>query len=257
LAVASSLPFGEAYPILCWIIANVSQKHSRTVSGDKRGEGAAKTLRSVFESMLSTSQVAARLATQSANVAEEAVRKAGSILLASQSKVVGPGERDEAITALRNWIATKVKGYLKISDPFFGVGELELLRWVLEDAPDTKVSILTSRKHIEKVPVPFQESFESEWRLYYSDMEPPRTKIVVASVSPDGASPIHDRWWITAGSAVRLGTSLNSLGVGKVSELSWPSPEEAAAQEQRLDPYLTEDVREQNNRRITYSSFTL
>ena len=31
---------------------------------------------------------------------------------------------------------------------------------------------------------------------------------------------MHDRWWLTSGSGIRMGTSFNQIGVGKDSEIS-------------------------------------
>ena len=72
-----------------------------------------------------------------------------------------------------------------------------------------------------------------------------------------GESPIHDRWWLTKDSGIRIGTSINSLGITRISEISYLTREEAAEREQLIKRYLNKVEREHRGERLLYTSFTL
>jgi len=71
------------------------------------------------------------------------------------------------------------------------------------------------------------------------------------------ASPIHDRWWITSGAGLRMGTSFRSLGVGKDAELSELSLESVEVFENTVNRYMRREVREHNGEKLSYLVFTL
>jgi hypothetical protein len=123
--------------------------------------------------------------------------------------------------------------------------------------PACKVSILTSKKHQSQVSQSFEDSFRTQWYVNISDQDPPTTDIVVAGMESTGALPVHDRWWISNGSGIRIGTSLNSLGIGSSSEISILTSDEAKAREREIDQYLNRERREYNKERIQYTLFTL
>jgi len=62
---------------------------------------------------------------------------------------------------------------------------------------------------------------------------------------------------VTRGGGLRIGTSFNSLGLNKASEISVLSVAEANMREVEVDAYLTRQKREHNNVRLNYSLFTL
>ncbi len=98
--------------------------------------------------------------------------------------------------------------------------------------------------------------FGQYWRQQISDVSPPDVQVVVIGL-PNGDSPIHDRWWISDGTGLRMGTSANSAGVGKVSEVSVLTPIEAAEREARMDEYINRTKRDHLGLRLTWQSFTL
>jgi hypothetical protein len=81
---------------------------------------------------------------------------------------------------------------------------------------------------------------------------------VIVGTQTKHDSPIHDRWWLTQGGGLRIGTSLNSLGRSKSSEISTLQPEAAANLEEEVNQYLQRPLkREHNGERLLYSSFNL
>jgi len=249
--VASSLPFAEAYPILPLVIGNAVKRFSNT-------DQALTILRPMFEATLLASQIAARMADQNNRIAQEAfagVEGTGTVV---SPDLIKAGQRDLAVRRIEQWIEEKVGAYLTISDPFFGPEDLDVLRLILAFKPGTKVRVLTSLKHqtSEKVAEPYAQSYIGHWRSSISSQDPPDTEIAIVGTK-SGDSPLHDRWWLTAGAGLRMGTSFRSIGVEKDAELSELPPESAAAFEQQVNGYLRRDVREHRGERLSYQAFAL
>jgi len=90
-----------------------------------------------------------------------------------------------------------------------------------------------------------------------SDVAPPNTRIIIAAVEPGNLSPIHDRWIATQKGGLRLGTSLNTLGITKISEISLLSAEEALACISEIKVFTETHERVINGNRIRYTEFDL
>ncbi len=103
-----------------------------------------------------------------------------------------------------------------------------------------------------------EEEYKNYWKKI-SDELPPYSNITFCWVPEDNNNtPFHDRWLLTNNSGLRLGTSLNSLGIKKESELSVMKPTEALnILENTVKDYIGRSKREINNQRISYKSFTL
>ena len=105
-------------------------------------------------------------------------------------------------------------------------------------------------------------NIEAQYKTYWkkiSDDLPPFVNITFCWNPEDNNNkPIHDRWIITKNSGLRLGTSINSLGVKKESELSVMKPNEALIiLENTVKEYVFKKKKEINNQRLSYKSFNL
>jgi hypothetical protein len=105
--------------------------------------------------------------------------------------------------------------------------------------------------------MPWEEAYRNHWRIRISDQKPPETDIVVVGTESKGDSPIHDRWWVTENSGIRMGTSFNTLGIGKTSDISILSREESSSREVEIDRCLQRIEREYKEERLLYTLFTL
>lgn len=251
MEVVARLDFTEAYPILAWIIENSIQRYSRT-------NQAQMFIRQMYESILLGAELSLRMAERSSAIVKQTKY---NIINETQGNgmVVHPGERELAIEFLRNWFENDVGEYIKISDPFFGPDDLEILSIIKSVRPDCSVQILTSIKHHnnERIVQPWEETYRNYWRCKISDQEPPETDIVIVGTKSQGEPPIHDRWWVTNGSGLRIGTSFNSLGLVKVSEISKLSIEDALLREKEVDQYINRNKREINGEKLLFNTFTL
>lgn len=156
-------------------------------------------------------------------------------------------------------VSESARDYIKICDPFFGPDELEVLNLILVSSPGLKVYILSSKKWQDqiKVPSPWEDAYRNQWRIKLSDQNPPSTRIIIVGLRSSGELPIHDRWWITRGGGLRLGTSLNSMGISKDSDISEMTAQEAGEHEVGVDQYLTSQKYDHNGEPLSYVIFNL
>ncbi len=251
IRLASGLPLSAAYPILSWVIENANSRISRTSE-------AKTTLRAFFEATLLGCELSIRVGTR----ATRKLQRISSILAVPhdlQSLIVRSGERAKGIEYLKSWLQERTKEFLYLADPYFGLEDLTVLQLVLAGNRDLRVEILTSKKRQDEtsVPPPWDEAYRSHWRHHISDQKPPETRITVVGGSATGQSPIHDRWWITDGGGLRLGSSFNSLGLTKDSEISSMSHEEAAQHASEIEQFLSSRRREHAGDPLSYTVFYL
>jgi hypothetical protein len=238
-----------AYPILAWAVENAARKYSDT-------DQASRLLRPLFTSTVQTAML----------VRELAKRLSGQKRLAQQMASSSPyldgltihsGERNTALQFITEWFENNLGDYLKVCDPYFGTDDLEMLKLVMATKPTCRIQILTSEEHQRNLPLPLKQTYRNHWRQKWSDQNPPNTQIVVVGIRSNGKSPIHDRWWISNGSGLRVGTSFNSLGVKRTSEISIFSKEEALAKEEEIDRYLDNRICAYGDDQLEYDIFNL
>jgi len=247
---SSELDIYQSYAVLSWLIENAIIRYSNTEEAEN-----------IFYPIFNSSLLSSELTTYIISSNQESNTKVKqNIQLDKQNKhaiTIKEGERDKAFNFIRSWIKDNVNNYLKVCDPYFGLQELNFLKLVKNEKPNCKISILTSKRHQEKSDIPYQEKFNTYWNLNISEAKPPFTKIVIVSLGKSGKSPIHDRWLISDKSGLKLGTSLNSIGTDKVSDISIFSNNELDEKEFQLNQYLNNQKFEQNNERVSYNTFKL
>jgi len=251
LPIAAALPIKEAYRILAWVIENAKRRFSQT-------DQARTYLRPLYEATFVGAELVGRMAVRSSALIKQ-VKFQTSKPSSIASTLIRSGEREDAKRFLRDWFEREVQQYLKICDPYFGPTDLEILHILLSANPDCKVQVLTSRKHQEQehVSAPWDESYRAHWRFRVSDQDPPDTEIFIIGTVSKGDLPIHDRWWLTYKGGIRLGTSFNSLGINRDSDISILSQEDAEIRERDIDQYLLRVKRDHGGDKLLYTIFTL
>lgn len=252
LRIASQLTLTQAYPIVAWIIENAVKRLSKT---DQAGT----QLLPIFDATYLGAELAGRIATKSFERSKTVKTHALGAEGSSETIVIRAGEREKALDVIKQWLSTHLKEYLKICDPYFGIYDLEILRIIRSINPSCSVSVLTSRRQQlnDNLVTPWEDAYQSHWRLNVSDQDPPYTQIMMVGTQSKGSLPIHDRWWITHGSGLCTGTSFNSLGINKSSDLRIMSASEAESREREIDRFLLRQATEHNAERLVYSLFTL
>jgi len=244
---ASNLPLTEAYPILAWVIENAVRRLAKT-------DQAKSSLRPMFEAIIEGADMCRQTSTRAMLTAQKT--KVLAVSSASTSLLVETGQRDVALDYLKDWLSKTTGDYLKICDAYFGPEDLELLQLVWSSKPGCRVQILTSRWHNKDLQPTIEDAFRSHWNASFSHAAPDTT-IVVAGTDVRGQLPIHDRWWLIKDGGLRIGTSYNSLGLNRDSEISQLTKEDAQRREMQVDQYLSLQRREHGGHRMLYTMFPL
>ncbi|MFB3168476.1 hypothetical protein P5G62_015265 [Neobacillus sp. 179-C4.2 HS] len=249
--ICSKLPLKEAYPIYCWVIENMNIRFKNSPGQ------ASQIIRPIFESILLGAELAINM---SGNNKIQFNKVKDSVVDNSQKSVlIKVGEREKALNFLKKWFEENGKEYLKICDPFFGVADLEILQTFRVLRPEITYEVLTSIKNQkqEEIKGNYEEEYMKYWRIHISDQDPPETDIAIVGKKSDGELPIHDRWILTKGSGLRLGTSYKSFGLKKDSEISILETTEVEILEDEVNKYLDRSQREYDGERLVYNMFPL
>lgn len=250
--IASQLPLNLSFPIYSWVIENANARLS-TKSQNEVND----ILRPLFESTLLGSELFLVMAKNN----KENLRIIENQLPSNKgdSLIIKSNEREKAINYIMDWAKNLVGNtIIKICDPYFGIKDLDLIYKLWEINSGFEFEILTSIKQQKQDTLneDVAERFSEHWRINVSNQNPPRVKIVLIGLK-DGASPIHDRWILGSETGIRSGTSFNSLGLIKDSELSIMRGEQCIEKLDILNRYLNSQVMEHSGNRIKYETFYL
>jgi hypothetical protein len=197
----------------------------------------------------------------------------GSVFSGRQQRMAGRGEdvredkpdegllvrresRAEVISFIERWLQENAREEIIYCDPFFSTKDVQLLRLCLAHAPDCRIRVIASKPQLVRQGELEEGPFLKAWKAQ-SDQSPPETEVIAPAYmdSPE-KNVIHDRWLLTKGAGLRLGTSFNSLGDGKLSELSEIDASRVADITAYLGQYLARQ-RVVDAAKIQYSTFTL
>lgn len=249
--LAASAPLEDAYPIFAWIIENAIQRRAQA------GE-AKRLVRDLFEACM----LGCDLAANSVLCLPHSPRMhmPNRSVSSEDRTVIRPGERDRALDVLREWIANEADEYLKISDPYFTPVDLEILQLVLSGSPKLKLKIVTSKKQqLEKrIDWPWEDAYHRYWKEHFSEQGPPDTTVYIVGTQETYELPLHERWWISKnGRGLRIGTSFNSLGGEKTSEITRLSREETIEREIEIDALIFGQTSDRRGQKLSVSYFNL
>lgn len=252
ILAAAKHPLEQTYPTFAWAIENAIRRFAHT-------DQAKTHLRPIYLATLLGVELAGKMALRSSAQFSRTKHYMEKPPDDASSIIIRPGNREAALQVLSTWFEHEVTDYLILCDAFFGPEDLEVLKLLNAVNPRCKVQILTSRKHQlnQGIRQPWEETYRDYWRLKLSDQNPPPTDIIIVGTQTKHDSPVHDRWWLTRGGGLRVGTSFNSLGLTKTSEISRLSPEEAETRETEINQYLHRWKQEHEGERLLYTTFNL
>lgn len=252
LEKCGDLPLLESsYPILSWAVENLIRRVSK-------GPSAGQTILPMFNALVQVAECAINIIGKTNGNNSDVLKRFDVIGRGGteDSVVIEPGERERGLKYIEAWITAEVGSYLKICDQYFGVNDLELIRFVRGLKPDCKIVIVTSKKQQPKGG-DLEEVYSREWTQSISPRLPGGCEIVIVGIEGSGESPIHDRWWITEKSGLRLGTSYNSMGISKASEIAVLHEDEIAEREAKVDSLIQRTTKEHKGGRISFTIFDL
>lgn len=247
--VASRLSLTDSYPIFAWLIQNGILRYQDTPQ-------AVDYIRPIYEACIASCYLIAYISKKSTSRAISN-RSIISREKDAGSQVLQEMNDEEVKRIITKWLRTNLANYLYIADGYFGPDDLWILQEINSIDPTCKVYILTSNEHNVLVQQPWKNAYQDHWNVQLSDQDPPPTEIIVVGIKSTGKSPIHDRWWITNGAGLRLGTSLNSIGKSRISEISDLTLAEVSEREAIIRQYVISKERFFKGEKLTYSSFTL
>ncbi len=132
------------------------------------------------------------------------------------------GERNRAISWIKTWLQGNASRYVSICDPYFDEEQV----WILQCVPaDVQMKIISSGKAFGFTPAinDTSETKKNNRRSAKSDLLtawgkisnqscPPTFVVIHSSVYEGDKDKFHDRYIITDGGGISIGTSLNGLG---------------------------------------------
>ena len=116
---------------------------------------------------------------------------------------------------------------------------------------------ITSKVHQVRhnIGIDLPSAYTAAWRKL-CEHAPPDTEILVIGSEATGVAPFHDRWILSKGVGLRLGTSFNSLG-NKESVISVLGGEEVTSLGKTVERYMSKKVKEFGGERVRYEMFEL
>lgn len=246
LRLAAGMHLDDSYALYAWYLENLIRHPAETGHGTRY-------LHPAFQGVALSAELLAKIAGAGRQDYRRIEQKR-----ASESLLVKAGAREGAIRFIAEWLRDGVEDAVKVCDPYFGPGGLDLVRLIREADRDCHIQILTSRKHQQQLNLqePWEEAYRTAWRSI-SDASAGVVDVVVAGIGSGGQLPIHDRWILSGGRGLRLGTSYNALGKSRESELSIMAAEEASDREREVDGYLNRDRRTHSGEQLRYTIFSI
>ncbi|WP_222841503.1 hypothetical protein [Hymenobacter sp. BT188] len=175
-----------------------------------------------------------------------------------QTFVVKPGQRDAALNYVYEFVSKTEAEEIFIIDSYFSENDVRFLRGIVESCPNAHITVMTSLEGNKgKVSID-KPAFLSAWKSISADPLPNVTVIRVNK--SDQTSPFHDRWIISNDLkyGLRIGTSIQSIGGGKVSEISVMSQSEIESiYNDIIDPFANQRLKIYGKDKMRYESFDL
>ena len=245
---ASESPLHIAYPLYSWALASLAMSYS--------GEGARQTyLREAFEGVLRGARLFCNLTKVTGSLLD--VPDWEDLSMEDGTLFVDRGQRKKALKFLEKWIGDKAEEFLLIADPYFGVADLEILRNVLKADHEMTVFVVTGGSGERALIGDFIEELNAGWKKM-CEQAPPKTEITVVYDANDKnkRAPFHDRWLLSKGVGLSLGTSYNSLGK-RTSTIRQLSDRELRLTNEKIEPYLEGKTRTVDDKALVCSKFEL
>lgn len=251
LTIGNKLPLHEVFPIYMYYLSNCQKvyKDSSTLTGKVKNIH----IQNFKEAVKATNLI--ELLSYKRKSKKSIKREFFIDQKFSSNLSVHPGSRPEALEFIRSWIQDNAEEYLIIVDPFLCKEDLDLLLMIKEINPELMITLLGNKDGWKQS---IEGDFHDHWQVVSNDL-PPFTDITFCWI-PDAnnKTPFHDRWIITKNGGLRSGTSFNSLGISKESEISVMDYNEAVnIKESTINEYVGRKKREKNGQRILYKSFTM
>lgn len=242
----------EAYPLYSMYIATLAMKTNNR-------KEAQSTIRPIFNVVLENVRLLSNLYDKNSIFSdgfEPAISEANQVMLD------GDGSVEKALEFLGDWYRAGKTERLDIIDPYFVIQDLSFIADVVGKGSGIEIRILTSVSNVKNIEEAENTNIKQLFIEYWKDtiqenIVPDFTFIYIGLESKNGQMPIHDRWWLTDSSGVRLGTSVNGIGKSRLSEISILEEGQRANVEHKVMGYLEMKQKKCDGEKLSINSFTI
>lgn len=194
--------------------------------------------------------------------------KNSKIISSSNSNLLVNKQPKEAIQYLSNWLKDNIDDENKsfiIVDPYLDIESFTFIAECISKDPDFDIKILTSVRREEEMLINAPNGLDMEdfiikyWKDNVGSESLPGFEITLCGQkSKNLEMPIHDRWWLSENSGVRIGGSINGIKSGsKLIELSKIDSEELINIKHRVLPYLNREQKYFSDEKLKYYTYTV
>jgi hypothetical protein len=217
----SDSAYSDSFPISLFVVQNMVAKYQNTPSSDT-------ILRRIFESTVFCCEMMGYLSRKTLNKTIKYIPLGNDIN--KINNIFERGDSEKAKKYIEEWAQLIYIQNIVIIDAYFGEGDLTLIKYFQSINPEINIKVLTGMKHnLKNIKTgTYEENYQDSWNNI-SIENPPQTEIIIVGQEGNYEPPFHDRWWVAndGETGLRVGTSFNSLGINKQSEISELSKMEA------------------------------
>lgn len=243
----SNYPISESISVSMYVVENTVTQYKKTPSSET-------ILRNIFEATMFCCELVGYLGKKTINY-----NKPISISEDESYLIIANGDDKKAIDFIKKWAVNNLINDMVIIDPYFGPNDLFIIKELMEINAYLNVTVLTSLKHNKEILsfVDFENRLRESWKNI-SIEKSPSIKMVFVGNEKDGQAPFHDRWWIVneGQTGIRIGTSVNSMGKNRLSEISILSKEQAQnINFEVVQQFAEKNVRNAHGNKWNYKTF--
>ncbi len=235
--------FDTAHPVAAWVIQNAIESHASPTAR-----------RQLFRDLLWATRACLAMGEKVLGLRSQSL-PALDKTMPEGIRLIRAGRRNEALSTVEDWLRRCASGYVKVYDPYFRPEDLGVLRAI---PGDCQVFVLTSWKAQRGVS-PGDRSVRTRFNQRWREIEgskPAEVHVVVVGTR-SGTTPMHSRFVLTCDQGLRLGSSVNGIGLTD-TDIGVLKAEEAASVETAfVNPLLVKQVREHGGEDLVSCTFML
>jgi hypothetical protein len=211
---SSILSLRESYSISSFYIENLVKKYQHTNDAERM-------IRKIFDATILSAKIVGVISKRTIDKPSRFVPFDSSVNMVRN--VFRKGERELALKFIKDRLSQLNFETLYICDAYFTEEDIDALQIIQSVNPNCKIIVLSSiysNNDLVKANK-YVECYQKSWNRI-SIEKPPSTEIILVGKESNGTPPFHDRWWIVndGENGLRYGTSFNSIGLSKDSEIS-------------------------------------
>jgi hypothetical protein len=241
----------DSYPSFLLALSSLVRKYANN-------DEARAYLRPMFDGLVRSTEIAWQVIARTVGATPPL---AVDVLMGTDSSIcVEPGEKESALAFIDKWVTDNVKDGLIICDPYFGFDDLELLMRIQNIVPFCEFKILTSMKHQQQTTAQglngsIPDLYSNHWRQL-TQAQPPFIELYVCQSELDNRSPLHDRWMVSDGAGLSIGSSFNSLGTTRCF-IDYLQPAAARLRAAEFEKLVLKQMKTPDGQRVKYLNFSV